>query len=134
MLLGFYKTRSYEFVKEKALHFLFVFCFCSLIFFLFPRFTLNTYPLPGVLLFVLDFSLCKILLAEPPLLLLGGSDDDVIYLKDHFHDLGSEAQLASFAVEGLVDALLLHVGGAFVHAVHAAVGTLLLQVAGLCFG
>ena len=44
---------------------------------------------------------------------------DVVDLEDHLDQLGGELDLGLLAVEGLDDALLLHVAGAHLHAVHA---------------
>ena len=43
---------------------------------------------------------------------------DVVDLEDHLDQLGGELDLGLLAVEGLDDALLLHVAGAHLHAVH----------------
>ena len=47
-----------------------------------------------------------------------GRRPDVIDLEDHLDELGGELDLGLLAVEGLDDALLLHVAGAHLHAVH----------------
>ena len=50
-----------------------------------------------------------------PHLLLG---PDIVDLEDHLDELGGELDLGLLAVEGLDDALLLHVAGAHLHAVN----------------
>ena len=47
-----------------------------------------------------------------------GRRPDVVDLEDHLDKLGGELDLGLLAVEGLDDALLLHVAGAHLHAVH----------------
>ena len=48
-----------------------------------------------------------------------GGRPDVVNLEDHLDELGGELDLGLLAVEGLDDALLLHVAGAHLHAVHS---------------
>ena len=47
-----------------------------------------------------------------------GGRPDVVDLEDHLDKLGGELDLGLLAMEGLDDALLLHVAGAHLHAVH----------------
>ena len=47
-----------------------------------------------------------------------GRRPDVVDLEDHLDQLGGELDLGLLAVQGLDHALLLHVAGAHLHAVH----------------
>ena len=60
---------------------------------------------------------------SPPLHV--GRRADIINLEYHLDQLGGQLDLATLAVQGLDDALLLHVGGAQLHAVHAQARILL---------
>ena len=47
-----------------------------------------------------------------------GGRSDIVNLEDHLDQLSGELNLGLLAVEGLDHALLLHVAGAHLHAVH----------------
>ena len=70
--------------------------------------------------------------AQTGLQVRGG--DDVVDFEDHLDDLGGETELADFAGEGLIDALLPHVVGAAIETVDAKVAGLGGGVQGADFG